>query len=239
MSATADLATSSRAAPWRGWVGVRLLLLVCSAAAVVGALGWGERPATPADLEAALGVGRVSTVQVRGSIPPGATGSISQEARWREGWRRFRTDVRLVAGSEPAGAPADPGVPVTTRDLGDVVRSLDPAVRVERPDFPSGARAGVDLVGVTAPGWVLVLVLFQGLAGLFVLVNGPPPWRATRWGWFWLSWLPFGWTAFLLLSGPLRVSTGWPGVGRSRLGGGWAFVLSLALGAVVGGSGAL
>lgn len=43
-----------------------------------------------------------------------------------------------------------------------------------------------------------------GLAAVLLIVTGPPPRLATRWGWFWLSGTGVGPVAYLLLSGSRR-----------------------------------
>ncbi|MBB2892973.1 hypothetical protein [Flexivirga oryzae] len=68
------------------------------------------------------------------------------------------------------------------------------------------------------------------VAALFVLINGPQPRWATRWGWFWLILNPalvVTLPLFLLASGPLRPTDHpEPPTGR-RLTGGWAFLLAV------------
>ena len=74
------------------------------------------------------------------------------------------------------------------------------------------------------------LLLF--LAGFALLVAGPHPWRATRWAWFWLLLPPVGVVVYLVLSGPTPGVPG-PRNPQWRLTGGWAFLLSLPLTAVL------
>lgn len=80
-------------------------------------------------------------------------------------------------------------------------------------------------------GW---LVGFAWLAGLFLLVSGPPPRLATRWAWFWLVFhAPLAMLALVILEPtpwgrrrPVSATT-------RRLTGGWAFLLSILLVAVL------
>ncbi|WP_328292938.1 hypothetical protein OG218_09345 [Kineococcus sp. NBC_00420] len=209
-------------ATWRGWAAVRAALLVLTAVTVLGALLLGVRESTVADLEGAVLAGRVSSVQVSGGLPPEATsGEATQQVSWREGRQRHRTENRQVLGGTS-----------TAPDVRVLVASWDRSVPVET--VPWGSGPTWDVLGLGVPTWVGVLTLVQGFGGLVVLVNAAPPWRATRWAWFWLFSLPFGVTAFLLLSGPL------PGrpterTSSRRLRGGWAFVLSMVvLGGVQG-----
>lgn len=227
---------------WVGWAGVRAALLALTVVVLLATPLLGERAATLDDLRTAVAEGRVAAVEVRGGLPADAVGSALQEVRWREGWQRHHTEVRLVAGPEDGSSSGssggDPPPPVVRRDVGSLVRSWDPLVRVDRTGRGSGSHVSGTVLGVDVPGWVGVLVLVQGLGGLLVVAGGPDPARATRWAWFWLSALPLGMTAFLLLSGPLP---GRPPVapGRRRLRGGWAFVLVALAGGAVGGMGAL
>ena len=70
-------------------------------------------------------------------------------------------------------------------------------------------------------------------ATLFLLALGPETRRATQWAWFWLLLTPFAPVVaigLLVLGYPTRFLP--PGkAGRHGLTGGWAFVVSLALGA--------
>ena len=228
---------ASAVAPWRGWRVVRLVLVALALVALVGAIGWGERRVSLAELEVAVRDGHVSAVRVVGTLPPGAGGEVTQEVHWRAGLLRYRAETRLVRnrGVVDSAAPDTGGALATAsaRDVGESLSALDPALRVTRAARPSGIGWTGTVLGAQAPGWVALPALLQWLGGVFVLVNGPQPWRATRWGWFWLTWLPLGVTAFLLLSGPLRSGSS-AGAPSRRLRAGWAFVLSAALGAVVG-----
>lgn len=102
----------------------------------------------------------------------------------------------------------------------------DLPVAVERGEI------GIEVLGMQT-SWPVLAVFAAGcLATLWLLVNGPQPWRATRWAWFWLAAPPLGLLAFLLLSGPT------PGLGitrpaTKRLTGGKAFLLALLLSALV------
>jgi hypothetical protein len=85
--------------------------------------------------------------------------------------------------------------------------------------------------GREVSGWLGWLTLVATVAVLALVVVGPPPWRGTRWAWFWLVGNPFGLLAFLLLAGP---TPGVPDGQRSRrLTGGPAFVIGLAATAVL------
>lgn len=226
--------------PWLGWAGIRAVLLGVSVVVLLVAWLWGVRSATLDDLRSDVAAGRVTTVEVAGGLSPGAVGDAVQEVRWRaDGWER-RTQVRWTAGPPDATGTwsGEDAPPVVDQDVATLVRTWDSDVRVDRRGYPTGVTWSADVLGVTVPGPVAVLVLVQGLGGLLVIVGGPDPRRATRWGWFWLSTLPLGMTAFLLLSGPL------PGrppaaVGTRRLRGGWAFVVAALLGGVSGGLNAL
>lgn len=91
---------------------------------------------------------------------------------------------------------------------------------------------GGRLLGWHVPNAVAIPAFVLFLAGLVVLMAGPQPRRATRWAWFWLLLPPLGCLLFLTLSGP----TGGVPAPRDpdrRLTGGWAFLLSLPLMAVL------
>ena len=219
-------------APWRGWAGVRVVLLVLSLVVLVAALVGGERAASVQELRDAAQAGRLSSVRVSGDLPAGVTGEVVQQVRWRDGWRLHLTEVRLVSpGRLPGTAPGATGggaaLPVTTRDLGQAVRDWQPGVPVQRVER-TGAQLSADVLGTTVHGWVVVLLLVQVLGTLAVLVGAPQPWWATRWAWFWLLSLPLGATAFLLLSGPLPGRPQHAPASR-RLRGGWALVIAVLL----------
>ncbi|WP_041291827.1 hypothetical protein [Kineococcus radiotolerans] len=241
---TAVVPASSVPASWRGWAGVRAVLLVLTAVVVLAALVRGEHGATLRDLQDDVGSGRVSRVQVTGDLPPGTTGTARQEVRWRSGWRTHQVEVQLVAGPLASGTggttmTGDDGspLPVTRQDVGALVRSWDPQVRVDRTGYPSASYSAT-VLGLEVPGWVGLLTLLQWLGAVLLLIHGPEPRWVSRWGWFWSFALPFGVTAFLLSSGPLP-GRRYVAPGPGRLRGGRAFVVSLLLAGALGGSGAL
>lgn len=211
--------------PW--WTGLRVGLVALLVALGAALLVLGERPADLASLEAALQDGRVGTVEIENDLPPGATGTATAEAHWRDGWTRHVTTVTVVHDDQGDGdLVSDGGDVITTMpSLTAELRSIDPDLRIEHRAVAGWSSTVLDR-GV--PGWLAGLVTAQWVASLVVLVAGPQPWRATRWAWFWLLNPPVGVLAFLLLSGPT------PGLprprGRRRLTAGWAFLLNAILG---------
>ncbi|WNB85659.1 hypothetical protein [Cellulomonas sp. ATA003] len=183
---------------------VRLALLgvVLLVTLLAGPLG--VHPSTPEQLRADVSSGRVTSVEALGYRVPDAAGGegwMTEEIRWRTG---VLTRSAAVAAGALDGAVADGAVADSAAaDVVPVLRDLAPALQVERRDAPSQAWS---LYGVVVPGW-LALAACLGWVGAFVaLVQGPEPWRLTRWGWAWSFILvpPVGITAFAVLAGPTR-----------------------------------
>lgn len=210
---------------WLRWGIIATWVLIIATAAAVG-----QRSTSLHQLEDGLSTGRVRTVYVAGGVQ-GAEGYATQQLHWRQGLLQYRTEVLQV--SPGTQAPTDTGDDVSavrTGDIGAELASSYPAVHVIR-DQP--ASPGASTHGWLVPGWLLLLGIIAGLLALYLLINGPPPWRATRWAWFWF-WLmatPVGILAFLLLSGPTPPLPA-PRDHTRRLTGGWAFVVSIPLGAL-------
>ncbi len=203
-----------------GWV------VVLVAAVVGGALS------TPyAHLREEVRAGRVTEVTVAGQLRPG-DGRVTQEVTWREGWVQRRVEVVQAEDGDVLDAGRAGAPPVLPDDVGRVLSSAAPALVVERVDR-------VEVVSASFLGWSLpfprlmtAVLLLGALLTLVLIVNLPPPWRLTRWAWFWLGATPVGVLLFALLAGPT------PGIPRPRhperrLGGLAAFVLSLVLGPVL------
>ena len=208
------------------WDRVRLGLLGSWLLLFAGVLLLGEHVVGLSRLDAAVSDGRVSEVRVSPGLPSHSHGSTLQTAHWQEGLHRYVVTVRVVRGP---GRPPGASYPVVRAGLTERLRSESAGggVRVR-----SGAEsfAAAEMLGRQVPGWVgqLRLALYAGT--LVLLGYGPQPWRARRWAWLWLMSLfglqTLGVLAFLALSGPTPLLAP-PKPGRSRLGGGWAFVLAL------------
>ena len=210
----------------RAWVGLRLVLaagyvLLGCAAAV---LHQGE--STLDQLYADLESGSVSQVRVVGDVlPPTSTGSALQEVTWRTGSRAWRVELVQVRGSDGGALPAS-RAERTTDDVVQQVRARSPEIDLE----VSSPRTGVSAqaFGVSYAGFAALPVVVLTVAGLLLLVGGPQPWRATRWGWFWLCLVPGGPLVYLARSGPtpgLRP----PAPDDALLTGGWALLAAVVL----------
>lgn len=217
----------------RVWLRLRAVLAVVWVVAAVGTLVLVPRPSSLDGLQAAIQQGRVTEVTVVGGLPAGSTGWATVDVVWRERGVLRSVTVQEVRGDDAPHAFDSSGWSGGTvlPQVGDVATDLQALptpggpVQVERRAFGEGT-------GVAGSAWVALPLLGSWLAGLYLLVAGPEPWRATRWAWFWLSWPPFGLLAFVVLSGPVARLSWTPPQGR-RLTGGRALLVSLLLTAVL------
>ena len=233
--AAADPAPPADPASWNGprrpaWRVVRAVLALGWLLLAAAILLTGERSASMDSLLAAAASGDTHEVRVSGSpFGPVSRGFEVVQVRWADGPLHYDTQV-VEAHPRRAGLRAGRRLgtdTVVTRDVGAYLAARTDGLRVTRggPTTPS------DGIGPwQVPSWVVLAALALWVATLFLLVNGPRPWRATRWAWFWLLFLaaPVGVPAFLVLSGPVA---GLRGPRRSRLlTGGWAFLLAVVVG---------
>jgi hypothetical protein len=216
----------------RRWDRIRLALVVGWLVLAAATAMTGERSASWNDVRAQVATGEIDAVRVSGEMPTGSTGFSTVQVRWQDGPFRYRTEVVQVRGRQERPSESRDGVPVLRTTPSAKLLALQPGLQVQREQRRQPA-AEATVLGWHVPSalaWPLILLAVGGLA---VLVAGPAPWRATRWGWFWLMSLPVGSFLFVLLSGPA------PGLPRPRdprrrLTGGWAFLLAIPLKAVLG-----
>ena len=197
-------------------------------ALVIAAVG--ERPATISDLVDAVDSGAVSTVDVAGGLEAGASGWSTQHVRWRQGIFAQHAEILYASpGYEQEAADSNPAsASVTSTDVATLIRERDADVQVQVSDVRRASAATV--MRWEVPSWVLFVVLWGLVVTLWLIVNGPEPWRATRWGWAWATLLtgPVGAMAFAVLSGPTaRLPT--PKAHARRLTGGWSLILMVLL----------
>lgn len=214
---TTEVETGGRsAARWparlAGWA--RLALGLGWVVLLVLTVGLGERESSLADLEDAVRAGEVHEVVI--SQEPGPGWGATVELHWQDGLRRYSaTVVEKRQRQRPT---------VESR-----LYRIDPGVTVIRHE---SYREGVtsSLLGQRPTGGAATALLALWLSTLLLLVVSPPPWRATRWAWFWLMWLPapLGQLAYLLLSGPTPFLP--TPLAERRLTGGRAFLLAIGLG---------
>lgn len=188
-----------------------------------------EQPTSYRDLREAVAAGDVDEVTVDG--PTSAfRGRTQVEVRWRSGPFGAFQHVATVTEQRPLGDRLW-ARRIVVEDAGDDLIALDPDLRVERQqDIRGGATFGVYDRPVS--GWFVAIAFAVGLWTFLLLITGDPPWRATRWAWFWLLGLvpPLGAVAFLLLSG--RTGRWPPRQPEKKLTGGWAFLIALAVNSV-------
>ena len=209
---------------------LRLGLAVLWALILAAAILFGERQASMRDFDSAVGAGRVHTVRLVGELPPGTSGSSLVELHWRDRLVARVSQVRQIRSDTPVtvGSSSDR---IVVGDLVGQLSSARPGLHVISGST-AGHRSGIGgvVLGWQVFGWIAIAVLVAWLATVAFLVNGPEPWRATRWAWFWLIANPLGvigCLAFLLLSGPTPMLPA-SKPGARRLHGGGAFLVVLA-----------
>lgn len=221
--------THSEEGAARAGVGVRFVVLAMLVVVGVAALVAGRAPGTLSGLENDLRAGELREVTVQGrALDAGWTGCSTQTIVWRHLVVSRHVDVVVEHGASGCSMEHAPVLEPATLDAAQWVRQLDADVVVHRA---APARSTTTLGGWQVPTAVGLLAFVAGLVVLCLIVSGPPPWRGTRWAWFWLSGSVAGLVGFLVLSGPfpgLRA----PRPNHRRLTGGWAFLIGLTLAAV-------
>jgi hypothetical protein len=209
-----------------GW-----LLLVCWVALLFGAIVLGERASTLAELRSAVAAGEVRAVQVAGGFPDkaGHTGYAQLDLHWREGHQGRFVEVREARPLSASDDESD----LQVVKAGEVDRLLasQPGLRVEQVETN---ESGFTVSGVRMPSWMVWAGFCLGMATLGLLIEGPEPWRATRWAWFWAFGIPapIGVLAYLVLGGPTGLSRQ-PRPGADRLTGGWSYLLCAVVSAIL------
>ena len=175
----------------------------------------------------ALERGDVTKVEIFGSRPGVSdTGYSTMEVRWRDGLVTRWSEVTQASSPRQAKIADNNGADavVVSDDLVAEWRVMAPGLQVvERQEQTGGTIAGPTdggEGGYQMPSWAAVLTLIVTVSVFSQIVLGPRPWRATRWGWFWLLLCAplLAVPAYLLLGGP----TGLGGRPRStfRVNGG-------------------
>jgi len=206
--------------------GLRYALIACWTLLIALTLALGERSTSWGRLEGDVAAGQVQSVRVVGGLGPGRTGWATAEVHWRRG--PFGHEVEVLEARPRRAARDDAAADghVVTRDIGARLSRLQPGLKVVREPWTS--ESGASLWGWHVPNWLGLSAILVLLGALWLVVNGPGPWRATRWAWFWLLASPIGVLGFLVLSGPtppLRA----PSAADRALTGGRALLLSILI----------
>jgi len=206
-----------------------LWLLVIGTAVLVG-----QRVTPLPELDSAIASGRVTSVQVLGGMEPGSSGSSLVEVHWRDGLIRRITEVTQIsaANADTFDSGAGTGQPVISGDVGTRLSTGHPGLTVLRKPFEF--EPGATVFDWRVPQWTGIVAFFAGLGTLALLINGPPPWWATRWAWFWLMVSPLSLVAalaFVALSGPAPWLRPPRDVTR-RVGAGWVVLALIVFAAV-------
>lgn len=230
----ASVAPAGVAARPGGWWAARVagwaLIGACVLLVVVGLVA-GERTSSYEDLRAAVARGDVDQVTVSQAFSGEFQGRATVEVYWRtwSGWR-----VAQAIEQHPVRRDRIDGLPVRY-DVGADLQGLDTGLEVERRTHWRDRSADTELLGWRLPAWTGLVMFGVWAAVLMLIVGGPPPWRATRWAWFWLLAMaaPVGVVAFALFGGPCGLLPPAPGR-RPGLRGGWGFLLALLVGSAIG-----
>ena len=224
----------------------RLLRVTVALVLLGGLLGAALGAAPPSDLDALaadLDSGRVTEIEFSdsGAYEPGLRrDSVDPVVRWRTvgaGWQVARLDGTLGDRSTVGGWPADGSA--GTDVVGSGPAEDRAAIRVR------AQAAGVPIVdrGPDAAHRLVQVATVLSVLLVLVLIGSPQPRRATKWAWFWLMLLPggLGQLAWIAVEAPWSTRANrrpepLPHNRQpddTRLTGGPAFLLSVAVGLVL------
>lgn len=196
-----------------------MLLLLGWAAIAVAVLVTGSLTTSFTELRRAVESGAVTRVSAeRGFDDSSVTAYGVQEVRWRDGLVERRTEVAVAS---PGERTTDTDLPFAGLDVVPQLRALAPgdlAVSAFESPYSSSSAFGFQVptaLGLLAAAW--------WICSITLLAGGPEPFWATRWAWSWLSLLPGGVVACLVLSGPAPLLPS-QRPGSRRLTGGWALL---------------
>lgn len=193
--------TRIRTGRWDAWLIARLGLLATFVVLIGGIWLGGVKHTSYNDLRGDIAAGRTQWVGVTGGLPAGAEGDAMVLLQWSAGHHRNYARVTEVSG---AGSGTISGTdPVVYGDLAAQLQALAPQhdLQVQR----SGFTLGTEIAGWQVPDWVSAVAMLMWLATFAVLIGGPQPRFATRWGWFWAIAMPLnfvGLPLFLLMGQP-------------------------------------
>jgi len=185
---------------------------VVAALVVVAAFAhWFTQPVERSlgDLLRGLEAGEVTRVVLGPATEEGMVGSFAQRVEWetsgRDGYSSYMVSTL-------------PGEQVDEDSL--IVQAV-----ADSPGAVALERRAEYYMGPSGILWNPLGIAH--LAVLLVLIAGPQPRRATKWAWFWLSFLPLGWVAFLLLE-PVPVWARTPShPPERRFTGGWVWISAI------------
>lgn len=203
------------------WAMLALWIFVMAVAVTVG-----DRGSNFGELESVLNNGDVTSVMVTPGLPSGVEGAQIQTIYWRSGLLNHYADVCMVTPNSNSSSSSGDAVVRSGYDIATQIADEHPTVTITR----SAERYSYgQIYGFQVPSWLLWFALAGAVGTLMVLVSGPEPRRATRWGWFWLITTVVGPPLFLVLAGPTSQLRSPRGTHR-RLTGGWAFLVALLFG---------
>lgn len=217
-------------APWGRWARrCRWVLVAGWLVLVVVTLLVGERESSLSALEDAVSSGEVRDVEVSRGLAAEGRGFATVHVRWDRGPITYAVDVIEARPLRAAPSRGQRGEDVrVVEDLETYLLDLQPDLEIVPFEWRGPAST---VLGWGLPGWTGLLHGLVVLATLVSLTSSPQPWRATRWGWFWLLALvpPLGVPAYLLLAGPTPPVPA-PRRPDRRLSGGSSFALALVAG---------
>lgn len=224
--------TAARVVPGRqlAWVFVAWTLVATCLVLLGTILVAGERPASYAELRAAVADGRVDEIRVEGGLRGQVEGASSAAVHWRDGLKGRVTSVTEATSRRDARSMGM-SRPILDGRVDDKLSELDPDLRTTR----SSEGGSYSEIGPwRVPGWTGIASAVLYLGVLALLLGGPKPWRATRWAWLWLvGSVPIvGALAFLLLGRSTSLLP--PARPERRLTGGWAFLLAFVIHSAAG-----